>query len=223
VPKTSAGLLLYRRRPSGVEVLLVHPGGPFWQRKDRGAWSIPKGEAAESEDLLAVAQREFREETGFSVAGATIALGAIRQSGAKIVHAWAVEADLDPSEIRSNTFEMEWPRGSGQVRAFPEVDRAAWFNLAEAHQRIHVGQRKILDALVAVLEAAPRKRPESACSSGLEWAIRKLRSRRPVDPAVRGSMRKVPACGARGARSCILRESFSSLAAAREAAHPARW
>ncbi len=132
-------------------MLLVHPGGPFWQRKDLGAWSIPKGEAAEGEDLLAAARREFREETGSPVEGSAIPLGCIRQSGGKIVHAWAVSGDLDPRSLQSNTFEMEWPRGSGRIRSFPEVDRAAWFDLAEARLRILPAQATFLDALVTAL------------------------------------------------------------------------
>lgn len=155
MPKTSAGLLLHRRSARGVEVLLVHPGGPFWARRDAGAWSIPKGEVGEGEDLLAAARREFREETGFPLPrGPAVALGELRQRGGKIVHAWAVQGDLDPGGLRSNTFEMEWPRGSGRTRSFPEVDRAEWFDLAEARRRILPGQAGFLDALLAHLEAA---------------------------------------------------------------------
>lgn len=154
MPTTSAGLLLYRYTPSGLEVLLVHPGGPFWKRKDLGAWSIPKGEATEGEDLLAVAQREFREETGFTAEGPAVPLGQVRQSGGKTVHAWAVSGDVDPSQLRSNTFEIEWPRASKQIRRFPEVDKAGWFNLAEARRRILSAQVAFLDALVAKLKAS---------------------------------------------------------------------
>ena len=136
-------------------MLLVHPGGPFWRRKDLGAWSIPKGEASEGEDLLAAARREFREETGFSSEGPAIPLGQVRQSGGKVVHAWAVRGDVDPGQLCSNTFEMEWPRGSGKIRSFPEVDKAAWFDLAEARRRIVPAQAAFLDALVAALEAPP--------------------------------------------------------------------
>jgi len=135
-------------------VLLVHPGGPFWARKDLGAWSIPKGEAEDGEDLLAVAHRELAEETGFTVSGPEVALGHVRQKAGKIVHAWAVRSDADPSALRSNTFEMEWPPRSGQMRAFPEVDRAAWFDLAEARRRINPAQAAFLDALEAALAAA---------------------------------------------------------------------
>jgi predicted NUDIX family NTP pyrophosphohydrolase len=153
MPAVSAALLLYRSIPSGLEVLLVHPGGPFWQRKDLGAWSIPTGQPHEGEDLWAAAQREFREETGFSAEGVPIPLGCVRQSGGKIVHAWAVCGDVDPSELRSNTFELEWPRGSGQIRSFPEVDKAAWFSVAEARRRILPAQVSFLDALVTALDS----------------------------------------------------------------------
>lgn len=139
--------------PSGLEVLLVHPGGPFWVKRDLGAWSIPKGETEEGEDLLAAAYREFREETGAAAKGPAIALGQIRQRSGKIVHAWAVASDFDPATLRSNVFEMEWPRGSGTLRSFPEVDRAAWFDIAEARQRLVAGQQGFLDALVAAIGA----------------------------------------------------------------------
>ncbi|HME68603.1 MAG TPA: NUDIX domain-containing protein [Myxococcota bacterium] len=154
MPTISAGLLLYRYTVSGLEVLLVHPGGPFWKHKDLGAWSIPKGETTEGEDLLAAAQREFREETGFSTEGPAIPLGQVRQSGGKIVHAWAISGDVDPRQLRSNTFEIEWPRGSRQTRRFPEVDKAGWFNLAEARRRILSAQVAFLDVLAAELKAA---------------------------------------------------------------------
>jgi predicted NUDIX family NTP pyrophosphohydrolase len=150
VPTTSAGILLYRRGDSGWEVLLVHPGGPFWQRKDLGAWSIPKGEVEEGEDLLAAARRELREETGFVAEGLAIPLGHVRQRSGKLVHAWAVEADVDPDQLRSNTFEIEWPRGSRRMRSFPEVDRAAWFDVADARRRIVPAQAAFLDALTAL-------------------------------------------------------------------------
>ena len=154
MPTTSAGLLLYRSSDRGLEVLLVHPGGPFWANKDLGAWSVPKGETTEGEDLLAAAHREFREETGSAAEGPMFALGQLRQRGGKIVHAWAVQGDFDPGQLRSNHFEMEWPRGSGEVHSFPEVDRAAWFDLAEARRRILPGQAGFLDALVAHLEVS---------------------------------------------------------------------
>lgn len=156
MPPTSAGLLLYRTGASGLEVLLVHPGGPFWQRRDLGAWSIPKGEPIEGESLLEAARREVAEETGFAVPeGPAIDLGHVRQKGGKEVHAWAVQADLDPAALRSNTFELEWPRGSGRRRTFPEIDAAAWFDPAEARRRILPAQAALLDRLEAAL-AAPR-------------------------------------------------------------------
>jgi predicted NUDIX family NTP pyrophosphohydrolase len=155
MPKTSAGLLLYRRTATGLEVLLVHPGGPFWKGKDLGAWSVPKGEVGPDEDPLAAAHRELREETGFEASGPVVPLGHLRQPGGKTVHAWAMAGEADPSELRSNSFSMEWPRGSGRVQAFPEVDRAAWFGLPEARRRILPGQAAFLDALDAALE--PRR------------------------------------------------------------------
>jgi predicted NUDIX family NTP pyrophosphohydrolase len=148
MPTTSAGILLYRYTVGGLEVLLVHPGGPFWKHKDLGAWSIPKGEVTEGEDLFAAAQREFHEETGFNVEGHAIPLGHVRQSGGKIVHAWAVRGDVDPKWLRSNTFEIEWPHGSKQIQQFPEVDKAGWFKLAEARRRIVSAQVAFLEALV---------------------------------------------------------------------------
>jgi predicted NUDIX family NTP pyrophosphohydrolase len=151
MPAVSAALLLHRSVAGALEVLLVHPGGPFWQHRDLGAWSIPKGEVGDGEDLLAAARREFHEETGFSPEGDAIPLGQVRQAGGKVVHAWAVAGDVDPRALRSNTFEMEWPKGSGRVQSFPEVDRAAWFDLAEARRRILPAQAKFLDALVAAL------------------------------------------------------------------------
>jgi predicted NUDIX family NTP pyrophosphohydrolase len=153
VAAISAGLLLYRIETDGVRVLLVHPGGPFWARKDLGAWSIPKGEIAEGEDPLAAARREVQEEIGLYADGPLLPLGEVRQKSGKIVHAWATHADFDPRALRSNTFEMEWPRGSGRLREFPEVDRAAWFDLAEARRRILPAQTVFLDALVASLAA----------------------------------------------------------------------
>ena len=149
MPARSAGLLVWRRRDSALEVLLAHPGGPFWSRKDDGAWSIPKGEIEPGEEPLAVALREFREELGLEpppIDGA-IELGEIRQSGGKVVAAWAVEGDVDVTEIESNTFEMEWPPRSGTTRSFPEVDRAGWFPAPEARAKLLSGQRPLLDRL----------------------------------------------------------------------------
>jgi predicted NUDIX family NTP pyrophosphohydrolase len=146
--KTSAGLLLYRWREGRLEVFLVHPGGPFWARKDEGAWSIPKGEFSDGEDPLAAARREFAEETGLVPDGAFVALTPLRQAGGKIVHAFAIEGDCDPSAIRSNSFTIEWPPRSGERREFPEVDRAAWFAIAEAERKILKGQLGLLAQLV---------------------------------------------------------------------------
>jgi predicted NUDIX family NTP pyrophosphohydrolase len=145
--KTSAGILLYRRRGDGLEVFLVHPGGPFWAKKDLGAWSLPKGELTEEEDPLDAARREFTEETGFPIDGEFRPLQPLRQPGGKTVLAWAVEGDCDPAELRSNTFELEWPPKSGKRRAFPEVDRGEWFSIDEARKRILAGQAPFLDEL----------------------------------------------------------------------------
>jgi predicted NUDIX family NTP pyrophosphohydrolase len=156
MPRRSAGLLLYRYRQSGIEVLLVHPGGPFWARKDEGAWSIPKGEYDPGEDPLAAARREFAEETGASPpAGEAAALGAFRQPSGKIVEAWAVEGDFDPASLRSNTFTMEWPPRSGRTQEVPEVDRAGWFTPEEAEPKLLKGQRPILEALLQRLDRRP--------------------------------------------------------------------
>lgn len=147
MPKTSAGLLLVRETSGTLEVLLVHPGGPFWSRKDEGAWSIPKGELEEGEDPLAVARREFEEETGAPAPGEAVPLGSLRQSGGKVVHAWAVRGDFDPQLLRSNTFLLEWPPKSGRMQEFPEVDRAGWFPLDVAKRKILRGQAGFLDRL----------------------------------------------------------------------------
>ncbi|MGZ5474119.1 MAG: NUDIX domain-containing protein [Thermoanaerobaculia bacterium] len=147
--KTSAGILLYRRRGDDLEIFLVHPGGPFWAKKDRGAWSLPKGEFEEGEDPLAAAVREFTEETGFPIAGEFRPLAPLRQPSGKTIYAWAVEGDCNPAELRSNTFEMEWPPKSGKSQQFPEADRAAWFPIGEARGRILKGQAPFLDELVA--------------------------------------------------------------------------
>jgi len=138
---------MYRMRDGAVQVLLVHPGGPFWSRKDAGAWSIPKGEFEDGEDPLAAAQREFVEETGFQPAGPYIELQPVRQSSGKHVFAWAFAGDCDPERMVSNTFEIEYPPRSGKMRRFPEADRAAWFDLAEARARINVAQVAFLDEL----------------------------------------------------------------------------
>ena len=148
--KISAGLLLYRRRGE-LEVFLVHPGGPFWAKKDAGAWSIPKGEIGAGEEPLQAAQREFLEETGFPIGGEFRPLEPLKQSGGKIVHAWAIEADCDPTRLRSNLFSLEWPPKSGQTREFPEVDRAAWFTIPQAREKILKGQIGFIDQLVWLL------------------------------------------------------------------------
>ena len=145
--KTSAGLLLFRETSGGLEVLLVHPGGPFWSRKDDGAWSLPKGEFEEGEDPLAAARREFAEETGTAADGEAIPLGSLKQPGGKTVHAWAVRGDFDPDLLRSNTFLLEWPPKSGRMREFPEVDRAGWFPVAIAMRKILKGQAGFLERL----------------------------------------------------------------------------
>ena len=147
MPQHSAGILLYRRRGPQIEVLLVHPGGPYWAKKDEGAWTIPKGGYEPGEDAFAAARREFREETGAALDGEAVALGAFRQSAAKIVEVWAVEGAFDPAALVSNTFAMEWPPRSGRTSEFPEVDRAAWFAPDLAWRKILKGQRPILQAL----------------------------------------------------------------------------
>jgi predicted NUDIX family NTP pyrophosphohydrolase len=146
--KKSAGLLVFRRRGGSLEVLLVHPGGPLWAKKDDGAWSIPKGEVAAGEDALAAAQREFAEELGAPVHGEFTALEPIRQASGKMVYAWAIEGDFDAATVKSNTFSMEWPPRSGRRQDFPEVDRAAWFTIDDARRKINVRQAPLLDQLI---------------------------------------------------------------------------
>jgi predicted NUDIX family NTP pyrophosphohydrolase len=146
--KVSAGILLYRTSANGPEVFLVHPGGPFWTKRDLGAWSVPKGEVDGDEGMLEAAKREFREETGAQVEGNFVELAPLRQPSGKMVHAWAVEGDIDASSITSNTFSIEWPPHSGESREFPEVDRAEWFTLAEARDKLLPGQRPLLDELI---------------------------------------------------------------------------
>jgi predicted NUDIX family NTP pyrophosphohydrolase len=155
VARTSAGILLYRQRPTGPEVLLGHMGGPFWARKDDGAWSIPKGEHGPDEDPLAVGRREFEEELGSPVpAGALVPLGDVRVTSAKVLTVWAVEGDLDAAACVSNTFELEWPPRSGRVQEFPEIDRAGWFGLTEAGAKLLRGQLPFLDRLADHLRGA---------------------------------------------------------------------
>jgi predicted NUDIX family NTP pyrophosphohydrolase len=147
--KQSAGLLIYRRRNGVVEVFLVHPGGPFWRNKDQGAWSIPKGEFASDDDPLEAAKREFYEETAFTASGEFTPLHPLKQPSGKIVHAWLVEGDFDPARLRSNMFKLEWPRNSNNFIDVPEVDRADWFTLEIAREKILPGQRAFLDQLVS--------------------------------------------------------------------------
>ena len=151
---TSAGILIYRRAAVALEVLLVHPGGPYWAKKDLGAWSVPKGEAGEGEELRACALRELEEELGSGLGlgdGELVELGSIRQKGGKVVHCWAAEADFEPASLSSNTFSMEWPPRSGVEREFPEVDRAEWFGLDEARRKINSAQAELLDRLQAIV------------------------------------------------------------------------
>jgi len=152
--KLSAGLLLYRRPDGDLEVLLVHPGGPYWAKKDDGAWSVPKGEHGEAEEPLEVAAREFCEELGTDPpdVGGAVFLGELRQPSGKRVSAWALEGDLDTSNVRSNTFSMEWPPRSGRIAEFPEVDRAGWFDLDSARRKLLRGQVAFIDRLVSLLE-----------------------------------------------------------------------
>jgi predicted NUDIX family NTP pyrophosphohydrolase len=156
VTRSSAGLLLYRFVNDMLEVLLVHPGGPFWARRDRGAWSIPKGEIDPGEEPIAAARREFTEETGGTVDGEFVPLQRRQQSGGKIVHAWAVRGEFDPARLTSAAFSMEWPPHSGRQQSFPEVDRAGWFTLAAAREKIIPAQTGFLDELAQRLAAAPQ-------------------------------------------------------------------
>ena len=149
MPKRSAGILLYRRSHGELEVFLVHPGGPFWVKKDLGAWTIPKGEYEDGEEPLAAAMREFREETGFPIEGPYIDLGIIRQASGKLVSGWAVEGDCDPAKLVSNLCQIEWPPRSRRMIEIPEVDRGEWFSLAEARNRIITTQVPFLDLLAA--------------------------------------------------------------------------
>jgi predicted NUDIX family NTP pyrophosphohydrolase len=149
--KHSAGILLYRFKEGNLEVFLVHPGGPFWARKDMGAWSIPKGEYEEGEDPVEAAQRELAEETGIELNSPLIDLGELRQPSGKVVHVWAAAQDCDPSEIHSNTFKMEWPPKSGKLQEFPEVDRGAWCTAPVAKSKLHKGQAGFTDTLRKML------------------------------------------------------------------------
>ena len=153
--KQSAGLLVYRHRAGALEIFLVHPGGPFWAKKDAGAWSIPKGEFTDDEDKLTAARREFLEETGLALDGAFLELAPVKQAGGKLVFSWTIEQDLDAAAVRSNTFSMEWPPRSGQTKEFPEIDRAAWFAWPLALDKILKGQRTLVLQLLARLGIEP--------------------------------------------------------------------
>lgn len=169
--KTSAGLLMYRARAGLLEVLLVHPGGPFWSKKDVGAWFVPKGEVCPGEDELAAARREFREETGLEPHGPLVPLDTIRHRSGKTVRAWAFEGDCDPTSVRSNTFTIEWPPKSGAKREFPEIDRAEFFSVEKAKEKIYPSEFELIERLqryciekrivtrVATLDHAPETRP----------------------------------------------------------------
>ena len=157
--KRSAGILLYRQTHGRLEVFLVHPGGPFWSKKDDGAWSIPKGEYDEAEDALAVAKREFQEETGFEVPEDGVPLLPVRQPSGKLISAWAVPGDVDAGAIRSNTFSLEWPPKSGRTTEYPEVDRAAWFDVPRARMKLLPGQRAFLDQLEQLVRSGTKDDP----------------------------------------------------------------
>lgn len=153
--RPSAGLLLFRLVPAGLELFLAHPGGPFWHNRDAGAWTIPKGVAEEGEDILAAACREFEEETGVHPEGPFLPLGSIRQKAGKVVHAWAWEGDADPARISSNTMRTEWPRASGRFITFPEVDRCGWFDAEAARDKINPAQAELIDRLLGLLSTPP--------------------------------------------------------------------
>ena len=153
MPKQAAGILLYRRGPAGLEVLLAHPGGPLWARKDHGSWTLPKGQFTDDELPLDAAKREFEEEMGSKPGGSFVPLGTLKQPSGKVIHAWASEADFDVTTVTSNLFSMEWPPRSGKMGQFPEVDRAGWFSIAEARIKILKGQQPFLDRLLALLDS----------------------------------------------------------------------
>lgn len=159
MPKRSAGILVYRSGPHGLEVLLGHPGGPFWRARDAGAWSIFKGEPADGEEPEAAARREFAEETGWMPTTALEPLGDIRQPGGKVVSAFAMAGDFDPATLHGNGFDLEWPPRSGRIQTFPEIDRAGWFTLPQARLKILAGQAPLLDRLAARLGYAPPEPP----------------------------------------------------------------
>lgn len=154
MPRVSAGLLMYRIRDGKLQVLLAHPGGPFFTNKDEGTWTIPKGEIEPGEDMLAAAEREFEEETGVTPTGPFIALTPIKQKGGKIVHAWAFQGDCDPSAVVSNTFSMEWPPRSGRLMEFPEMDRADFFDVAAAGRKMKAAQMALVEELVKIVDTS---------------------------------------------------------------------
>ncbi len=158
----SAGLLMFRRGPAGIEVLLAHPGGPFWVRRDEASWTLPKGEIGPNEEPLAAALREFAEETGFPSAPPYLPLGELRQKSGKRISAWAFEGDADPARLQSNAFEMEWPPRSGRLQSFPEVDRVGWFDLAHARRKLLAGQAPFIDSLERLLRSAAGGSPRPA-------------------------------------------------------------
>jgi predicted NUDIX family NTP pyrophosphohydrolase len=158
----SGGILLYKFVEGRLQVMLAHPGGPFWAKKDAGSWSIPKGQLNDDEEPLAAAKREFNEETGHAIEGNFIALGDLKQHSGKIVHAWAIESDLDVATINSNTFSLEWPKKSGKVKEYPEIDRAAWFDVNDAKLKILKGQAGFLDRLIAMIGYAPVSEADSS-------------------------------------------------------------
>lgn len=164
MPRLAAGLLMYRIKNGRIEVLLAHPGGPFFMKKDDDAWTIPKGEPDGDEDLFVTAQREFEEETGIRPTGPFIPLQPIKQRGGKVVHAWAFEGDCDPATIKSNTFTMEWPPKSGRQQEFPEMDRAEWFDLPTARKKIKAGQEALIDELEVILQNQRMRGAENAQS-----------------------------------------------------------
>lgn len=158
--KHSAGLLMYRFSGNDIEVFLVHPGGPFWAKKDVASWSIPKGEFSSNENSLEAARREFEEETGFPVDGKFTSLDMLKQPSGKIIHAWAFEGDCDSTKIKSNTFSMEWPPKSGKEQEFPEIDKAGWFNIETAKTKLHKGQVAFIDRLLKKLNIQPDRNDE---------------------------------------------------------------